>query len=178
MANINIGEQAISFSLPGVDGQTHSLAQYEDKKIVAVIFSCNHCPYVLAWEDRLIAAQKDYAEKGVQFILISANDVSKYPADSFPNMQAHAAEKGFPFPYLYDETQEIARAYGAERTPEIFLFDEGRTLRYHGAPDDNYEEPQAVKAQYLRDALEAVLEGQAPAVAETPPVGCTIKWKA
>ena len=100
-----------------------------------------------------------------------------FRSDSFEAMKQRASEQGFNFPYLYDETQEIAKAYGAERTPEIFLFDASGKLVYHGAPDDNYEEPEAVKATYLRDALDAVLQGQTPPVASTPPVGCTIKWK-
>jgi peroxiredoxin len=177
MANLSIGDNAIPFELPGIDGQTYSLDQYGDQQAIAVIFSCNHCPYVLAWEDRLIQLQADYADKGVQFIAINANDAEKYPADSFDGMKSHAAEKNMNFPYLHDESQEIARAYGAERTPEIFLFDSTGKLRYHGAPDDNYENPDAVSQQYLRDALEAVLSGSAPATAETPPKGCTIKWK-
>lgn len=177
MPNLNIGDKALDFSLPGVDDNTHSLDTYTDKEAVAVIFSCNHCPYVLAWEDRLIALQAEYASKGVQFIGISANDADKYPADSFPKMKEHAQEKGFNFPYLYDESQDIAKAYGAERTPEIFLFDKDRTLQYHGTVDDNYEDPDSVTKTYFKDALEAVVGGTAPKVTSTPPVGCTIKWK-
>jgi len=101
----------------------------------------------------------------------------KYPDDSFPKMQERAREKGFNFPYLYDETQEVARAYGAERTPEVFLFDAQAVLRYHGTVDDNYEEPTEVKRHHLRDALDAVLANRAPATPQTQPVGCTIKWK-
>lgn len=177
MSNLQPGDAAIDFTLPGIDGESYTLEDYRDKTAVAVIFSCNHCPYVLAWEDRLIAAQADYADRGVQFLLINANDATKKPADSFEGMQAHAAEKGFNFPYLHDESQEVAKAYGAERTPEIFLFDQKGVLRYHGAPDDNYEDPGAVQAHYLRDALDAVLEGEMPPTAQTPPQGCTIKWK-
>ncbi len=177
MANLKIGDKAIPFTLIGVDDQQHSLDDYADKKAVVVIFSCNHCPYVRAWEDRMVQIQADYAEKGVQLIAISANDATKYPDDSFPKMKERAREKGFNFPYLYDETQEVARAYGAERTPEVFLFDQERILRYHGAIDDNYEDPNAVRTHYLREALDAVLAGQEPSIKETPPVGCTIKWK-
>ncbi len=177
MAALKIGDKAIPFKLIGVDDQQHALSDYADKAAVAVIFSCNHCPYVRAWEDRMIQIQADYADKGVQLIAINANDATKYPDDSFPKMKERAQEKGFNFPYLYDETQEVARAYGAERTPEVFLFDGEGILRYHGAIDDNYEDPNAVQHHYLRDALDAVLAGQDPPVAETPPVGCTIKWK-
>lgn len=177
MANLKTGDKAIPFTLPGVDGRVHSLAEYADREAVVVIFSCNHCPYVRAWEDRMVQIQADYADKGVQLIAISANDAQKYPDDSFPRMKERAEEKGFNFPYLYDETQEVARAYGAERTPEVFLFDKNGVLRYHGAIDDNYENPNAVRHHYLRDALDAVLAGQTPPTTETPPVGCTVKWK-
>ncbi|MCO6449854.1 MAG: thioredoxin family protein [Caldilineales bacterium] len=177
MSNLQIGDSAIQFNLPGVDGRSHALSDYGDKNAVAVIFSCNHCPYVLAWEDRMIAIQQDYAAQGVQLIAIGANDAVKYPTDSFDAMKTHAAEKGLNFPYLRDESQEIATAYGAQRTPEIFLFDQAGELRYHGAIDDNYDDPDGVQQTYLRSALDAVLASQAPAIAETPPVGCTIKWK-
>ncbi len=176
MAKIKRGDVAIAFELPGVDGETYSLSSLsQGKKATAVIFMCNHCPYVLAWLDRLIAAAEDYAGKGVAFVGINANDAAKYPADSFERMQELAEERGFPFPYLHDESQDVATAYGAERTPEIFLFDGEMSLRYHGAPDDNYDETQA-SVPYLRNALDAVLAAQEPPVADTPPVGCTIKW--
>jgi peroxiredoxin len=176
MANLRMGDKAINFSLLGTDGMRHSLDDYRGKA-VAVIFSCNHCPYVRAWEDRMVKIQSDYGEKGIQLIAINANDATKYPDDSFAKMKERAREKSFNFPYLHDESQEIARAYGAERTPEVFLFDENATLHYHGAIDDNYDDPAAVKAQYLRDALDAMLERKAPRIMETKPVGCTIKWK-
>jgi peroxiredoxin len=177
MSKLKIGDKAIPFALPGVDDREHSLANYADKEIIVVVFSCNHCPYVLAWEDRMIQVQADYADRGVQLIAICANDAQKYPADSFPKMKEHAQEKGFNFPYLHDETQEVAHFYGAGNTPEFFVFDKKGILRYHGALDDNYDDPGAVKKQYLRDALDRVLAGQTPAIAETPAIGCTIKWK-
>lgn len=175
--SLTIGSDLINFSLPATDGSTVSPADYVDKKVFAVVFSCNHCPYVLAWEDRIIAAQNDFADQDVQFILICSNDPVKYPTDNFEAMTQHAAEKGFPFPYVQDESQAIAKAYGATRTPEIFLFDADRKLQYHGTVDDNYEDAGAVQHTYLRDAIEAMLAGQAPAVADTDAVGCTIKWK-
>jgi peroxiredoxin len=177
VANLNIGEHSIPFTLQGVDGKQHALSDYSNEKAVVVIFSCNHCPYVRAWEDRMVQIQADYAGKGAQLLAISSNDARKYPEDSFPKMKERAREKGFNFPYLYDETQETARAYGAERTPEVFLFGQQGTLRYHGAIDDDFESPGSVQHHYLRDALDAVLAGRAPEIAETPPVGCTIKWK-
>jgi peroxiredoxin len=177
MANLGIGDQAIAFELLGIDNQPHALADYADSAAVVVIFSCNHCPYVRAWEDRLVAIQNDYAARGVQLVAINANDAQRYPDDSFSKMQQRAQEKAFPFPYLFDETQEIARAYGAERTPEVFLFDQDHRLRYHGAIDDNFDNPREVQQHYLRNALDAVLSGQEPPAAQTPLVGCTVKWK-
>ena len=170
-------QRLIPFRLKNVDGNTVSTEDFSAAKALAVIIWCNHCPYVRAWEDRVIALQREYADRGVQFLLVNSNDPQKYPGDSFEEMQKRAREKGYPFPYLWDEKQEVARQYGAERTPEIFLFDEARTLRYHGAPDDNFEDPKAVTQRYFRDAIEAVLAGRAPATSETPPRGCTVKWR-
>jgi len=177
MTKLKIGDKAIPFNLSGVDGKNHSLAEYSGKNAVAVIFSCNHCPYVRAWEDRMVQIQEDYDRKGVQLIAINANDASKYPDDCFEKMKERAREKHFNFPYVRDESQQIARAYGAERTPEVFLFDKAGTLRYHGAIDDNYDDQASVKVKFLRNALDAILSGKAPITAETKPVGCTIKWK-
>jgi peroxiredoxin len=162
--------------LPGTDGRDHSLDDYDDARALVLVQSCNHCPYVQAWEGRLIAIQQDYAERDVRIVAISSNDVSSHPEDSFEQMQVRAQEQGFNFDYLYDESQEIARALGSERTPEVFVFDSDRKLAYHGAIDDSRDET-AVSAHYLRDALDAVLAGATPAVADTPPVGCTVKWR-
>lgn len=172
-----LGEVAPPFSLPGVDGQTHSLDDYAGAQAIAVVWSCNHCPYVLAWEDRLNAIAGDYAGKGVRVVAINSNNAETHPADSFPAMKEHAAAKGFVFDYLHDEDQSVAHAYGSERTPEVFLFDRERRLVYHGAIDDNRDE-DAVKERWLVSALDALLAGDEPAVAETPPVGCSVKWRA
>ena len=177
MANLKPGDKAIPFVLPGVDDRRHALENYADKEAVAVIFTCNHCPYARAWEDRLIGIQADFDARGVQLVAICSNDAKRYPDDSFHKMRERSEEKGFNFPYLYDESQEVARDYGAQRTPEIFLFDKGSTLRYHGTVDDNYDDPAAVRVHYLREALEAVLAGTEPSTAQTTPVGCTIKWR-
>jgi len=177
LATLRVGDRALPFNLPGVDGANHSLADYSGKEAVVVIFSCNHCPYVRAWEDRMVKIQEDYASKGVQLLAINSNDAAKYPEDSFPKMKERAHEKRFNFPYLRDETQEVASAYGAERTPEVFLFDKSAALRYHGVIDDNYDDQTAVKVKYLRDALDALISGTLPRTTETKPVGCSIKWK-
>lgn len=177
MGTLKIEDHAPGFRLPGVDGKDYSLEDFRDKKVVVVMFSCNHCPTVKAYEDRFVEFQGDYKEKGVVLIAINPNDDEKYPEDSFENMKVRAREKDFNFPYLKDESQMVARAYGAERTPEVYVFDEERLLRYHGRIDDNVYEPNQVRQGYLRDAVDAVLEGRKVSVEETEPVGCTIKWK-
>lgn len=177
MSKLTLGDKAPDFKLPGVDGQTHILNDYSDKNALVIIFSCNHCPYVQAWEDRIINVQSNYADHGVQLIAISSNDTTAYPADSFSEMVKRSSSKGFNFPYLYDESQNVAKAYGAERTPEVFVFDNTQKLAYHGTIDDNYEDPTSVKVQYLRNALDAITTDGAPSVPETSPIGCTIKWK-
>lgn len=175
---LEIGQQAPDFALPGIDGQTHRLSDLlRDHRAVAVIFSCNHCPYVRAWEGRMIDLQREYAERGVALVAINPNDDVRYPDDSFEAMKQRAQEQGFNFRYLRDESQEVARAYGAERTPHVYLLDSSCVLRFRGAIDDNYEQPEAVQHTYLRDAIEAVLAGQTPPVETTPAVGCTIKWR-
>ena len=171
-----LGSPAPAFDLPGVDGRNHSLDDYADAPALAVVWSCNHCPYVQAWEGRMIAVQRDYADRGVRLVAINSNNADAYPEDSFPEMKARAERQGFNFDYLFDEDQSAARAYGPERTPEVFLFDGDRRLVYHGAIDDSRDD-RAVGSHYLRDALDAVLAGTEPPVAETPPVGCTVKWR-
>ncbi len=176
---LEIGQKAPDFALPGVDGQTHRLSDLlRDHRAVAVIFSCNHCPYVRAWEGRMVDLQRVYGARDVALVAINPNDAERYPDDSFDAMKQRAQDEGFNFRYLHDESQEIARAYGAERTPHVYLLDSDGILRFRGAIDDNYEDPDAVQHTYLRDALDAVLAGDSPAVETTPAVGCTIKWRA
>jgi len=175
---LSIGSRIVSFKLKNVDGKMVSTDELsKGKQATVIVFSCNHCPYVQAWEDRMIQSGKAYGPQGVAFALINANDPVKYSEDSYPEMIKRAKNKGYPFPYLHDEDQSVARAYGATRTPEVFLFDAQGILRYHGRIDDNYEDPKKVRSQDLKDALEAVMAGRAPSVSETPIVGCTIKWK-
>lgn len=175
---LELGQQGPGFDLPGVDGRTASLDDLlQNNRAIAVIFTCNHCPYAQAWEDRMIAIQQDYRDQGVAVVAINPNDAVKYPDDDFDRMKQRAQAEGFNFLYLRDESQAVARAYGATRTPHVFLLDDGGILRYRGAIDDNYESPQAVEHHYLRDALDAVLAGVAVDVAATQEVGCTIKWK-
>jgi len=171
-----LGAEAPQFDLPGVDGQSHSLDSYADANVLVLVQSCNHCPYVQAWEGRLSAIASDYADRGVRVVAVNSNDAVSHPEDSFEEMQKRSREQGFTFEYLYDEPQAVAQALGAERTPEVFVYDRDRQLRYHGAIDDNRDET-GVSQQYLREALDALLAGSDPAVAETPAVGCTVKWR-
>ena len=174
--SVGLGTEVPRFDLPGVDGKSHSLESYADANVLVLVQSCNHCPYVQAWEGRLSAIASDYAERGVRVVAINSNDTVSHPEDSFEEMQKRASAQGFTFDYLFDEPQAVARELRSERTPEVFAFDDDRRLVYHGAIDDSRDEDQ-VSQQYLRDALDAVLSGEEPAVSETPPVGCTLKWK-
>jgi peroxiredoxin len=173
---IALGTEAPQFDLQGVDGQNHALEDYGDADVLVLIQSCNHCPYVQAWEGRMIELQRDFGDRGVRIVAVNSNDTDSYPEDSFDEMRARAEREGFNFDYLYDESQEVARELASERTPEVFVFDGDRRLRYHGAIDDSRDEG-AVSQRYLRDALEAVLAGREPEVTETPAVGCTVKWR-
>lgn len=170
---LKIGDKAPDFKdLPGVDGKKHSLSDYADAKIVVVVFTCNHCPVARAYEDRIIQFQKDYKDKGVQVVGINVNNI---PPDRLDKMIERAKQKGFNFPYLYDETQESARQYGATCTPHFFVLDPERKVAYIGAMDDN-NNPKKVKENWLRDAVDALLAGKTPPKQVTTPRGCSIKW--
>ncbi|HUT57796.1 MAG TPA: thioredoxin family protein [Phycisphaerae bacterium] len=170
-------EPAPDFQLPGVDGKTYSLDSFKDAKVLIVVFSCNHCPYVVGSEDRMNRLLADYGPKGVAMIAVNSNETDNHPTDSFEHMKKHAAERGFRFPYVRDESQEAARAYGALRTPHFFVFDADRKLRYTGRMDDNPREPGKQTTHELRDALDALLGGTEPPTPVTNPIGCNVKWK-
>lgn len=173
-----IGSSCPEFrDLPGTDGKPHSLADFAVKPVVVVIVSCNHCPYVVAYEERMVELSETYGPRGVAFVAINANDVARYPADSMAKMVERSRERGFDFPYVRDDSQETVRALGARLTPEVFAFDARRKLRYRGRIDDNYASPAAVKSRDLAAALDALLAGKAPPVSETQAVGCSVKWK-
>ena len=174
---MKIGSLMPSFNLKGVDDQQYDSNDLLGEKGLSVIFSCNHCPYVLAYEDRMIALAKEFQSKGIPFVAINSNDEINYPQDSFENMKKRAELKAFPFPYLRDETQEVANAFEATHTPQIFLFNSNRKLNYQGCIDDNWRQPHKVKSQYLRDALENLIAEKKIETPETPAIGCTIKWK-
>lgn len=164
--------------MKNVDGAEVTIAGAAGKNGTLVIFSCNACPWVKAWEDRIASLGNAYLAKGVGVIAINANDPGQVAEDGYEEMQRRAKEKGFRFPYVVDATSAVAAAFGATRTPEVFLFDREGKLAYHGAIDDNAKEPDKIQAHYLKDALEAVLAGKPVAVKETKSLGCTIKFRA
>jgi peroxiredoxin len=170
--SVALGDKAPAFALPDTEGAEHAL---DGAGPAVVVFTCNHCPYALAWQDRIADAARDYAGRA-RFLAINSNDAERFPRDSYEAMQQRVREEDWPLPYLHDESQEVARSYGALTTPDVFIVDEEGTLRYRGAPDSDYAEPSQ-NAAWLRDALDAVLEGRDPDPAETNPVGCSIKWK-
>ena len=177
MNALKIGETAPDFcNLLGTDGKKYSLASFADNSTMVLIVSCNHCPYVQAYEDRMIAIQRDYMDRGVGFVAVNSNYDKDYPEDSYESMVKRAKEKGFNFPYIRDEDQSLARALSAICTPETFVFDKERKLVYHGRIDDN-RDPSKVTTHDLKSALDAITAGKKPAVAETRPFGCSIKWR-
>jgi peroxiredoxin len=167
---------APTFDLPGIDGRNHSLEEYAGAPVLVLVQSCNHCPYVLAWEGRINDLQREFSDRGVRIVAINSNDAERYPGDSFDAMVEHARDAGYVIDYLHDESQDLMRTLGSERTPEAFVYDADRRLVYHGLVDDNREE-EHVTAHHLRDAIEAALAGEAPPVADTTPVGCSVKWR-
>ncbi|WP_276498681.1 thioredoxin family protein [Pontibacter litorisediminis] len=176
-----VGDTARDFRLKNVDGKMVSMADYKDAKGFIVTFTCNTCPYSVAYEDRLIALHNKYAPKGYPVIAINPNDVSASPKDSFADMQQRAQEKKFPFPYLQDETQEITRAYGATRTPHLYVVqkqNDGKyKVAYIGTIDDNSRDASKVGKKYAEAALDELVAGKAVSQPHTKAIGCTIKWK-
>ena len=174
-AERNIGDDAPAWkALPGTDGKQHSLADLKDKDAVIVVFTCNSCEVATDYEDRIIAFSKKHAAPGSKVALVAIN-VNKIPADSLEKMKERAKSKGFPFPYLFDETQKIAKDYGAAFTPEFFVLDKARKIAYMGSMDDNSDAATA-KEHYLEDALAAVLEGKKVSKTETNAIGCRIRF--
>lgn len=172
---LKAGAPAPDFRLPGVDGRTHALADFAAKPLLVVVFSCNHCPYVQAFEERIVAVQRDYAARGVQLVAVNSNDEQAYPEDGFPEMVRRATAKGYNFPYLRDASQSVADAYGAVCTPHVLVFDRERRLRYQGRIEDGRDPAQTTRRD-LRDALDDLLAGREVRVPETPAFGCSIKW--
>lgn len=174
---ISIGDPAPAVTLPGTDRATHRFGEPDDSAATVVYWTCNHCPYALAWEERIHQVSRDYSGRDVRVLAINSNYAVTHPADSFKAMTDRVErEGGWPHPYLHDESQEAAHAFGAKKTPDVFVFDRDRRLRYRGAPDADYDDP-GQDAAWLRSALDAVLDGRDPDPAETAPVGCGVKWK-
>ena len=172
---VPLGAPCPGFALPGVDGAAWTRDQFKEPLLLVAVM-CNHCPYVQAVDDRINQLAKDYAGR-CAVVGINPNDAVAYPDDDFDAMKARAKAKGFAFPYLRDEDQSVARAFGAVCTPDFFLYDGERKLRYRGRLDDNWKDPGAVRAQDLREAIEALLAGREPAAMQRPSMGCSIKWK-
>ncbi|EON78423.1 Alkyl hydroperoxide reductase and/or thiol-specific antioxidant family (AhpC/TSA) protein [Lunatimonas lonarensis] len=175
-----VGDKAIDFDLPTVNGERVSLKNHSDAKGFLVVFSCNTCPYVVAYEDRMIELHNKFAPMGYPLIAINPNDPKISPGDSFEKMQERAKKKGFPFSYAFDETQEITRAYGATNTPQVYLLEKSGNeyiVRYIGAIDNNYQDESAVTKRYVEDAVSALLTGGTVPEERTRAIGCTIKWR-
>ncbi len=173
-AELKIGDAGPDWTgLIGVDDSRHGLSDYKDAKLAVVVFTCNHCPVAQAYQDRIIALQKDYKGKGVQVIAVNVNNI---PEDTLDKMKERAKSKEFNFPYLYDSTQKIGHDYGATTTPHVFVLDKNRKLAYMGGIDDNMKAGD-VKKHYLRDALDALLAGKTPPETDTKHMGCSIKYE-
>lgn len=181
---IALGSPAAPFNLPVANPdcddkgkEKRSLADYADAQVVVVVFMCNHCPFVVHVRSELVRMANDYRGAGVQFIGINSNDAVRYPQDSFPRMREDAETYGFSFPYLYDESQEVARAYGAVCTPDVFVYDSNRELRYHGRIDDTRPGGETSNGRELRSALDQLVDTGAVSGRQYPSIGCNIKWK-
>ncbi|HAO48910.1 MAG TPA: thioredoxin family protein [Runella sp.] len=175
-----IGGSVAEFKLQNVKGGTVNLSDYKDKKGVIVVFTCNHCPFAKAYEERIIALDKKYAALNFPVVAINSNDASDYEDESMDNMKKRATEKGYTFPYLQDATQAVAKAFGATRTPHVFVLRNENakfTVQYIGTIDDNYQDPAGVTKRYVEDAVNNILAGKPVVVTQTKAVGCAIGWK-
>jgi peroxiredoxin len=173
----NLGFACPDFRLPATDGKTYARDDFAASSVLVVMFICNHCPYVKAVEDRLLALVQAYTPKGVQFAGIGSNDAATYPEDSFDRLRERWELKKYGFPYLYDEAQDVAHAFDAVCTPDIFVYDRDRRLAYRGRIDDSWKDPDKVTRRDLAAALDALLEGKKPSPEQLPSLGCSIKWK-
>jgi peroxiredoxin len=172
-----LGAPCPDFRLPGVDGRTYARDDFAGSKVLVVMFICNHCPYVKAVEDRLIGLAREYGPRGVQLVGVCSNDAVTYPDDAFDKLATRWRERNYGFPYLHDEPQSVAHAFGAVCTPDIFVFDAGRRLAYRGRIDDSWKDESKVTRRELVAALDALLAGERPAREQRPSMGCSIKWK-
>lgn len=171
----DFGSPLPEFSLPSVEGRSYSSEDFSSATALVVVFTCNHCPYAQAVRERIMHLASDFEDVGVQFVAINSNDADSYPEDSLENMADE--EYNYNFPYLYDETQAVAKEFGAICTPDIFVYNSEHELVYRGRVDDNWQEPENVKSEDLRDALKAIVDGEQPSVDQHPSMGCSIKWR-
>jgi AhpC/TSA family protein len=171
-----VGERAPALELPDTEGNVHTLPGSGEAPATVVVWTCNHCPYALGWHDRVVQAAHDYGPRGVRFLAVNSNDAERYPRDSLGAMRDRVQAEGWPFPYLHDESQEAAREWAAQVTPHLYVLDGELRIRYEGAPDADHADP-TLNAEWMREALDAVLAGEPPQRAATDPVGCSIKWK-
>ncbi|NKB23973.1 MAG: redoxin family protein [Kiritimatiellae bacterium] len=174
---LSIGSKGPTFNLPATDGTEYSLQFFKESKAVVISFTCNHCPYAKAYEDRFIDLTQKFTSQGIAFVAINSNDDINYPDDSFENMKIRAKNRNFPFPYLRDHSQEIAKAYGAVCTPHFFVLNQNKSLVYEGRLDDNWKEPSSVTSRDLYNAVEAIVMDNPVSTPNTNPMGCSIKWK-
>jgi peroxiredoxin len=172
-----IGSAIIDFTLKGVDEKIYSVSSFSSKNILVIIFMCNHCPYVQAIVERLVILQTKYESKSVQLIGINSNDTESYPEDSYKNMKSFSKERKFNFPYLIDENQSTAKSYDAVCTPDIYVYDKSRQLKYRGRLDDNWQEIENVKTRDLESAIDSILADKEITFEQIPSMGCSIKWK-
>ncbi len=173
----SVGDKATDFSLKNIDGKMMSLADIDDAKGYVVVFTCNHCPYAVMYEDRLIELHNKFAPQGYPVVAIMPNDPEVKPADSFDNMIVRAEEKGFPFAYLYDEGQKVYPQYGATKTPHVYLLDKDMTVKYIGSIDDSPRDAESVEDRFLESAIMALQAGKNPEPSVTKAIGCSIKTK-
>ncbi len=174
--SLAIGDRAPAFSLPATDGTPIAFGAGTQAAATVVVFTCNHCPYALAWHERLMDVARAHAGRGVRFLAVNPNDAERYPADSYEAMKKRVRAEDWPMPYLRDESQEAARAFGARTTPDVFVLDRAGRLRYRGAPDSDYGDPEQ-NAAWLREALDDLLADREVRRPETDPVGCSVKWR-
>jgi peroxiredoxin len=173
---VTVGTVAPAFELADTRGVVHRLSERAGAPATVIVFTCNHCPYALAWHERIADAAREYTDRGVEVWCICSNDDVRYPADGPEAMRRRVETEGWTMPYMYDESQGVAREYDAQTTPDVFVLDGELRVRYRGAPDADYHDP-TLRAAWLRGAVDAVLAGGEPDPAETTPVGCSIKWR-
>lgn len=175
--DISMGTPCPDFDLPAVDGKRYTLSDFNDKNVLVVIFTCNHCPYAQAVEDRIIQLRREYESQSVQLVGICPNDPDFVPEDSFENLKRRWEAKNYDFPYLHDREQTVAKGFGAVCTPEYFVYDSDRKLAYHGRLDDNWKEPHNVSRRELKEAVDLLLAGKSVDFKQIPSMGCSIKWR-